>query len=316
MLARVADSLYWMSRYLERAEHSTRILAVGLNTMLEQSPEQAAFQMKRMRHLLFFPSEIESDQQKILSWVVLDPQNRSSVFSCIASARENARQVREQITSEMWEQVNRMYLDLKQARSGIWMYQPDALLRSILEAIHLFRGYTIATMNHEQGYNFLELGRAIERTESVTYLLEAHFVEESDQEEQSAGLFGYLEWVSLLKSCTAFEAYCKVYTADLQATQIAEFLLLSGQSPRSVRYNSDVVLLTIRKIAEKSGRTSAKLDRLAGRLQATLRYGQIDEVMDDGLSPYLQQIRHQLVQIHNIVYQTYITYPIEKELTV
>ncbi|MBL7978162.1 MAG: alpha-E domain-containing protein [Bacteroidetes Order II. Incertae sedis bacterium] len=316
MLARVADSLYWMSRYLERAEHAARILAVGLNTMLEQSPEQATRQLQRMRRLLMLPTDPDGDPLKMLAWVVLNPENRSSIFSCIATARENARQVREQITSEMWEQVNRMYLDLKQARSGLWMYQPDSLLRAILEGIHLFRGYTIATMNHEQGYNFLELGRATERIESVTYLLEAHFVEDTDQDEQHTGLFGYLEWISLLKTCTAFEAYCKVYTADLQPKQIAEFLLLSGQSPRSVRYNADIVLHTIRQIAEKSGRTAAKLDRLAGRLQATLRYGQIDEVIEEGMSVYLQQIRFQLQQIHHVVYQTYITYPIEKELTV
>jgi uncharacterized alpha-E superfamily protein len=312
MLSRVAESLYWMSRYLERAEHTARVIKVQLNLMLERETEDDDRHWKRMlKSLAVDLADVkEGGAQAVANSLIHSTGSRSSIVSCIMDARENSRQVREQISSEMWEQLNRMFIEVnRSAADEAWAV--DDFLQGIKEGAHLFQGITDSTMTHGEGWQFIQAGRSLERAAALATLLGVHFREfygkASDPEP--------LEWIGLLRSCTAFEAYCKAYTADLRPDRIAEFLVLNSSFPHSIRFSADALETAMKQIgAEVSSRRSARVERIAGRMQATLAFGQIDEIMSGGLQAYLETVLRQCSQAHGALYQTYIAYPIEAAL--
>ena len=318
MISRDADSLYWMSRYLERAEHTARLLDVNLNLMLDQSPTSGQKRWERLFSSLGVkPPAITHDAYSVTQALTFDVLNPASVVSCVAAARENARQTREQVSSEMWEQVNRLFLHVRQTKlNELWNAQPSDFFRAVKQGAHLFQGITDSTIGHGEGWHFIQLGRCIERAGATARLLDVHFGGLLDGRASGSEVGDHLEWIGLLKSCTGFEAYCKEYTADLRPERIAEFLLLNPEFPRSVRFAADSIETALRGISLLTQRKAERLDRLAGRLRSTLSYGQIDEILASGLHVYLETIQSLCVQIHGAVYQIYITYPIESVLTV
>lgn len=324
MLSRVADSLYWMSRYLERAEHTARVLDVHLNLMLEQPAESSQGRWTRVRATLGIetPAQVplEEETHAILDELAFHPGNKNSIVSFIMSARDNARQVREQISSEMWEQLNRLFHEVRRAEHGDPLEgDPLEFLHAVKEGAHLFQGLTDSTMSHGEGWHFIQLGRALERTASTANLVTVHFAEFHDPRDLrlDAGpdMADYLEWIGLLKCATAFEAYCKVYTAAIDARRVAEFLVLNGDFPHSLRFAADRLQAATQAIAEVSpSRRGARVERLAGRMKASLGFAQIDEVLGGGLHAFLDDVRKQCAQVHSAVYQGFITYPIETAL--
>src|SRR5262249_54380742 len=170
-----------------------------------------------------------------------------------------------------------------------------------------------STLSHDEGWHYMQIGRFIERATTTAAMLESHFREPGPPPNADEVALGeYVEWVGLLRACGAFEAYCKHYTADLRPERIAEFLLLNADFPRSVRFVIDRVEFSLRAIARALDKPSnGRAERFAGRLKATLNYGQIDEIMADSPLRYLEGIRKQCEQIHAALYQTYITYSIE-----
>jgi uncharacterized alpha-E superfamily protein len=318
MLSRVADSLYWMSRYLERAEHTARVIDVGLNLMLDQSQAAAERRWRRLLVGLHAPPQVAatSDPYRIMTAMTFDMESEVSIAACVASARENLRQVREQISSEMWEQLNRLFLQVKSVSiDDIWNSGSHEFFRSVKEGAHLFQGITDSTMNHGEGWQFIQVGRSIERASATAALLDGYLSEFAGTQDQTSVTGNYLDWVGLLKSCTAFEAYCKVYTADLRPDRIAEFLLLNAECPRSVRFAADTMQTAFQAVAEATGmRKAGRVNRLAGRLRASLSFGQIDEIMESGLHAYLGDIQRQCAQIHTAIQQTYVAYQIETAL--
>jgi uncharacterized alpha-E superfamily protein len=334
MLSRVADNLYWMSRYLERAEHTARLIDVNLALDLERSPEARGQHWGRVLNSLQASRPADGvDAYKVTRHLTFETSNPSSVVACISAARENARQVREQISSEMWEQINRFYLTVRGTTiHAIWRRQPHEFFRSVKEAIHFFQGLTDSTLGHAEGWQFIQVGRYLERAVAIASLLGVYYqrpglpgeapggaavqAPSSDADERAAGQTAeYLEWVGLLKSCTAFEAYCRAYTADLRPDRIAGFLLLDPVFPHSVRFSTDMVQAALAAIADETGRrTSDRINRLAGRLHATLRYGSIEEILASGLQQHLAAVEQQCLRIHDALYETYISYPIEQAM--
>jgi uncharacterized alpha-E superfamily protein len=316
MLSRVADSLYWMSRYIERAEHTARLLDVTMHQMLEQSSAPADRRLARLTASLRVkvPAEVAASIDTLVGTLTFDATNPDSIVACIATARENARQVREQISSEMWEQINRLYLQVR--RAGIaaeWRVEPQQFYKSVKEGAHLFHGITDATMSHDEGWQFIQIGRYLERASLTAALLDVHFADPEVRGNGDASL-NYLDWVAMLKSSTAFEAYCKVYTAEIQPEKIAEFLLLNAEFPRSVRFAIDAVQRALQVVGRRTGsRGAGRVERLAGRLRAVLDYGQVDEIIDD-MHGYLEQIQRQCVQIHGSIYLAYVSYPADTVL--
>jgi len=316
MLSRVADSLYWMSRYLERAEHTARLTDVYLNHVLEQSVT-ASLQRQRLLASLWVPvppGGLENDYQ-VVELMTFTRSNPQAIVSGIAAARENARQVREQISTEMWEQLNQLYLFMTNTKmEQIWSGQPHDFFHAVKTGSHLFQGITDSTMNHGQGWQFIQLGRFIERAMATARLLDVEFQQLGNVSIQDTGLH-HLPMLGLLKSCTAFEAYSKVYTAHLQPRYVAEFLLLNREFPHSICFAIDMIQAALNALAEATdNHKGARVYRLAGRLRATFDYGQIDEIMQDGLSAYLTNVHDQCIQIHDAIYQQFITYPVEEKL--
>jgi len=330
MLSRVADNLYWMSRYLERAEHTVRLLDVNLGLMLDEGPNSADRRWQKVIAALGHPKGVKfggehgSDAYALAHNLIFDRELPSSVLSCIMAARENARNVREQISTEMWQRLNSLYLqvtrpDLKlHPMSSTDTEEPTEFLQSVMEAVHQFQGVTDSTMSHGEGWQFIQVGRYMERATATVMLLEVYKEFWSDQErlpEENE----YLEWIGLLRSCTAFEAYCKVYTADITPDRILEFILLNAEFPHSVRFSIDslqTALDAIRRGASGDGAMTgaAELTRLAGRLQASLSFSQVDEILEQDVVSALRQVVGQCRAIHRTIYTLYINYSIQAAL--
>src|SRR6202789_2040981 len=317
MLSRVADSLYWMSRYLERAEHTARPIDVDLQLRLEQSPEAGSGRWSRLLEASQVPAPEDGqiDAATLTHILTLARDNSSSILSCVAAARENLRQLREQCSTEMWEQLNRLYLQVNSTTSSeAWLLHSYVFFRAVQEGAHLFQGVTDSTMSHGEGWHYIQLGRFVERTDALARLIGAHFKRLPQSPDQSVENEEYLEWVGLLKSCAAFEAYCKKYTAEIRPLRVAEFLLLNPEFPHSVRFSVDKVHAALAAIAEFTERKAEQPVRLAGRLRATLSFSQIDEVMASGARAYVESVRQQCGYAHRAIHQIYFDYPVEAEL--
>jgi uncharacterized alpha-E superfamily protein len=317
MLSRVADSLYWMSRYLERAEHTARLLDVDLQLRLDQSPEVGSARWLRLLEAAQLPAPEDGkiDLKALTHVLTLDRTNSSSILSCIAAARENLRQVREQCSTEMWEQMNRLYLQVNgTTASEAWVLNTHLFFRAVQDGAHLFQGVTDSTMSHGEGWYYIQLGRFVERTDTLARLVGTHFARLPESIDQSVESEEYLEWVGLLKSCTAFEAYCKAYTAEIRPLRVAEFLLLNPEFPHSVRFSVDRIKAALIAIGDLTERKAEQPVRLAGRLSATLSFSQIEEIMASGANAYVDSIRAQCAQVHTAIQQVYFDYAVESAL--
>ncbi len=318
MLSRVADSLYWMARYLERAEHSARVLAVKLEAMLDQTPEDAAEAWVRVVGGLAWPmtDEVQGQPIEIARQLTLDKAHRSSIMCSVKLARDNARQVRELISTEMWGQLNQQYLRLTAHDAPQhWKAQPVEFLRDIADDFLLFAGITDSTMRHGEGWHFIQLGRHIERALMISRLLDLHFGDMPSDVPRVVRAPRYFEWITLLKQATAFEAYCKVYTADVQPAKIAEFLIFDPEFPHSIRFAVDGIQKELRHLGP-GGAVAKRMqaERLAGRLKASLDYGQIDELMAGDIDAFLRGIQTSCKQIHQAVADAFIGYAVDELL--
>ena len=256
------------------------------------------------------PAKLPESPSALVDALMFETSTRDSVMACVNLARDNARQVREEITSEMWEQLNALYLRLKEVCAGSsGSARPHYVSRLVVDGVHLFAGVSDETMGHGEGWQFLQLGRYLERAGATAALVDLHF---------SGGQLlpaSHTEWVGLLRSCAALEAYCRCYTADLRRERIAEFLLLNPQFPRSVRFAAARVESALRTIAGLTARgAGGRAERIAGRLHASLDYGQVDEILSEDPHVYLETVERHCSQIHSAVYQSYVMYPIESAL--
>ena len=313
LLSRVADSLYWIGRYLERAEQSARLVDVRLDLGLDR--RAAGWDFTRLYSIAKVeapeaPAALPDSPAGLVDGLMFDTKKRDTVISCVSYARDNARQVREEISSEMWEQLNALFLRLNEARAeGGRSARPHYVSRLVVDGVHLFDGVTDETMGHGEGWQYLQLGRFLERASATAALVDLHF---------SGGKIlpaSHTEWVGLLRSCSALEAYCRCYTADLRPERIAEFLLLNSEFPHSVRFAAARVESSLRAIAVLTSRgAGGRAERMAGRLHASLDYGQVDEILSEDPHVYLETIGRHCTQIHAAVNQSYVMYSIESAL--
>ncbi|MGB6871442.1 MAG: alpha-E domain-containing protein, partial [Acidobacteriaceae bacterium] len=209
MLSRVADSLYWIGRYMERAENALHILDVNMNLMLEGSRITSEARWPMVMRALGSTAELPvADVDGTTRLLVFDTSNRASVARCITAARDNARQVRDELSSEQWQKLNRLYHDLGTMRA----LESDPMLsdamQTVLEGIYLFKGVTDTTMTHGEGWHFIRAGRHMEGAMHMATLLEMYYRELFAMTDAFMDSSQYLEWIGLLRSCTAFESYC------------------------------------------------------------------------------------------------------------
>lgn len=320
MLSRVADSLYWMSRYLERAENTLRLLDVTMSLMLDTGGAGAEERWQRMVEALGKPEGLEwnGKLEQMAQRLVFDQLNPTSAIYCLSAARENARQVREEISTEQWQRLNRLFHQIHSPQAQAqFSSNMNELLPSLVDGIHLFQGVGDSTMIHGQGWQFIRLGRALERAYATATLLEVYQPELMSAQEREHTGYQYLELVGLLRCCTAFEAFCQVYTADLTPGRILEFLVLNREFPHAIRYCVDSARTAIQSIQTTGGRRSPdELIAGIGRLHAMLGYTTIGEILAGDTGAFLHNVREQCLRIHELIYRYYVHYSIQSALAV
>lgn len=315
MLARVADSLYWIGRYIERAEHFCRLSDVMLNAAIDRtdSARQAAhiaMSAAGEDHIdPAFSLERPADTVRAL---VFDRQDNASVYTSVARARENARQVRDQITTETWERLNLLYLRMTgpDAESD-YEQSPLAFLQEIIADLHLFKGASDATMSHGEGWRFLLTGVYLERAQLIARLLDVCFGD-------AAGgylLTDHFAQLSVLRMACALEPYLRVYTAEIQPRLLMEFLLFDEEFPRSIRFCAAQVQQHLTRLTRSADVIDGPSpERIAGRLSARLEFAEFDEVAQFGARAYLATIVQECARIHEAVYEAFVAYPLEQRL--
>ena len=312
MLARVADSLYWIGRYVERAEHLCRVSDVMLTATLDDS--DAADIVAHIALSAMEDREPLGESHTAMSAVqslLFDREDLSSVVNSLARARENARQVRDQITTETWERLNLIHLRMSDPNAArAFADGSQAFLHDTIADLHLFKGAADATMSHGEGWRFLLLGVYLERAQLIGALLEVCF-----GDRRHRAIADHSALTGLLRMSCALEPYLRVYTADMQPRFILEFLLLDEDFPRSVRFCTARIeehLSSISRHVEAAGVSGP--DRLAGRLRARLQYAEIGEVQAGGASAFLGAVLDECAGVHRQVYETFVAYTLEQRL--
>lgn len=291
MLSRTADHLYWMARYIERAENMARVLDVTYRmSLVANSPYDEA---ARWKPPVLIADDIEVFERdygaytaaNVIRYMALDERNSSSIVSALGAARENARAVRVAMSSEMWETVNALWIELRQRIAG---GLPEAEISEFCDWVksrsHLFRGVTFGTMLRDDGYKFVRIGSFVERADNTARLLDAKFqllLPDADQTTE----VDYYEWSSLLRSVSAFEAYQKVFRDTLEPWKVAKLLVLRDDMPRSLHACYDELAPILEQLCGRRGRECL---RLAGENHARLHYGRMNDIVNTGLHAFLQ----------------------------
>ena len=315
MLSRVADSLYWMSRYIERAENNARIADVNLQLLLDLTNPTEMDLLQQWDPIIssleeneLFASLYEKpDGKAVIDFVSLQKKNPNSIYSCLTHARENARTTSEQISSEMWEQINRLYLFVKSdTAKKLVRTSPYEFFKRIIAGSHLFQGITDATMTHGEGWDFIRIGKLLERADCTSRILDVKYHILLPSGEKVGGNVDTIQWMSVLKSCSALEAYRKIYVGQVAPWRVAEFIITHSAFPRSIRFSVDCFDAALHHISGSDETKYAnEAERLSGRLRSDLDYVTIGDIFKFGLHEYLEQIQERLVEISNAMHATY-----------
>ncbi|RTY38924.1 alpha-E domain-containing protein [Chlorobium phaeovibrioides] len=329
MLSRVAESLFWMSRYVERAENTARFLDVNFNLLLDLNritPTENPDCWIALTVATSDPEKFESlygeySARSVTDYLVFNRSNSNSIISCIGLARENARSIIESISSEMWEQINNLYHLLQTMRPENVQNDPFSFYREIKNASHLFQGITDNTMARSQGWDFIQVAKYLERADNVTRLIDVKYHMLTPQTSREAiGLISsvdIIQWMAVLKSCSALEAFKKVHLSRIKPENILEFLILDKTFPRSIHFSIGAAKEALWRLSGNSTQKNlSNSDRLIGKMEAELSYTTVEDIMERGLHDYLGDIKQRLQkageQLH-LVYFAYHTPEIEPQ---
>lgn len=315
MLSRVADSLYWMSRYIERAENNARLADVNLQFLLDLANQPQADTQQQWSPIISSLEENELfsslygklDGKAAIDFVTLQKNNPNSIYSCLTLARENARTTREQMSSEMWEQINRLYLFVRSDRGKkLLRSSPFEFFKRITAGSHLFQGITDSTLTHGQGWDFIRIGKLLERADCTSRMLDVKYHILLPSGEKVGGNIDTIQWMAVLKSCSALEAYRKIYVGQVAPWKVAEFIITHPAFPRSIRFSVDYFDAALHHISGSSeSKYANEAERLSGRLRYDLDYVTIGDIFNFGLHEYLEQIQERLVEISDALNSTY-----------
>ena len=310
MLSRVANAIYWMNRYIERAENVARFIDVNLQLMLD-SPAGTAEQWLPLvdttgDRRLFEERYGEANQENVITFLTFDVDYVNSIAACLRAARENARSVREVISSEMWEQVNRFYLMLRDASgSGQMGRDLHDFFTRIKMASHLYVGITDVTMSHGEPWHFGRLGRLIERADKTSRLLDVKYFLLLPSAQDVGTPIDNIQWAAVLKSASAFEMYRKRH-GRIAPQQVAEFLLLDLEFPRAVRpciVKAEESLHTITGSPPSTFHNTA--EQRLGRLRSEFDYAAIEEIIQSGLHDFLDAFQSKLNRVGDAIFGTF-----------
>jgi len=295
LLSRVADSVYWMARYIERAENVARFIGVNLNLQIDlplAPSQQWQPLVETSGDATVFKERFgNATQAKVIEWLAYDTENLSSIASCLRFARENARSVRETISSEMWAQVNSMYLTIQTQRS---LPEPERMLdafREIRMGCHLFEGVTDATMSHNEAWHFMRLGRMLERADKTSRILDVKYFMLLPSIRDVGTPYDDIHWSAVLKSVSGFEMYRKKY-GRITPSDVVDFLVMDNEFPRAVRFCIKSASESLQSITGTPiGAFRYRSEQLMGQLRAELDFTSVETVLRSGLHEYLDRLQ-------------------------
>ena len=310
MLSRVANSLYWMCRYIERAENIARFIDVNLNLLLDlpydENEQWGPLVINTGDNKLFENSYGEPDKDKVINFLTFDNNYHNSIISTLEKARENARSVREIISSEMWEQINKYYFFVKDASNLLEDHDNlyDFYYRIKLES-HLFTGTMDTTMSHGEGWNFGRMGRLLERADKTSRILDVKYYILLPSVDLIGSPIDYIQWAALLKSASALEMYRKRFRRILP-DKVADFLIMDSEFLRAIRYCLIHSQRSLRTITGTSfGTYKNAAERYLGKLSSELDYSQTDEIITVGLHEFLDRFQYDLNVVGNSIHETF-----------
>lgn len=310
MLSRVADSIYWMSRYVERAENVARFVDVNLNLMLD-APGGQAQQWKPLVNTTGDHEEYarrygEANDASVIRFLTFDHENPNSILSCLLAARENARSIREVISSEMWEHLNGFYLMVKGAAEHAENPEnPHAFYTEVKQASHLFSGITDATMTHGEAWQFLQLGRMLERADKTSRILDVKYYILLPSVADVGTPTDDIQWAAVLRSASAFEMYRKRH-GRIWPRGIVAFLLLDPEFPRAIRFCLEKGRDALHAISGTPlGTFKTPAERFLGLLCSDLAYASVEEVLQGGLHEYLDDLQTRMNRVTQDVFETF-----------
>lgn len=314
MLARDADSMYWMSRYVERAEHVARLLLVNTNLLVDVGDLAPALEERQWQSVLTImhlnPIPLDDDAPiapQISKYMMFDRENPNSIYNCISRARDNARGIREHISAEMWEELNTLYWYIRSDEAiARFDESPEELYRQVMTGSMLFEGLTDQTLAHDQRWQFAQLAKYLERIDVTARIIETKFVILRGAEATLETPLRNIHWMAVLRSCCSIEHYRRMFVGDMDPLNVAAFLILQRNFPRSIRY---CVAKAHEAIAGIRSDTNPTLidpgERILGRLDTQLEYAELEEILVEGLPAYLQKIQAAINDTALAVQKTY-----------
>lgn len=293
MLSSTAKNLYWMGRYLQRAKSTARLIEATQRMALQSRGEEAA----GVAAIFGMEDEFRQSQRQgvrlasLIDFLVFDESNPSSIVNTIAAARRNAREERNNITVDVWESLNALWLELNGLLRGKRAtVDRGALIEAVKKQAVMIFGAAQVTLLRDEVNNFLQLGAFLERADNTGRILDVKFHLLRPNGDPGAEGLDYFAWSELLACIGAVRTYRRIYHSALHPMKVAELMMLRRDVPRSVHHCLWMVHLNMRELADAYG-THGEADRLAGELHARLRYVRIDQVFEIGLARFLGTLR-------------------------
>jgi uncharacterized alpha-E superfamily protein len=331
MLARHADAAYWTGRYIERAEATARMIDVHYHFRLESPWVGEAMRWTSLLAIsgyedLFKELYDEEDERSILSFFAFDERNPSSLYSCLFHARENSRSIRDQISSEMWGCINRIYLEFREWNvDRVLQVSPFSFFESVKEGSQMFQGVTNRTLMMGETRDFHDTGRFLERGDQTARILDVKYHDLLPQfaeaamsgpahktAEETGSVGGPVDvhgWIAVLKSVGALEAFRKTYRQGVTPARVAQFLVLNNSFPASVRHSIGRVEGCLRRISRNRDLAPAnEAEREVGRLYNDLNFMSAEEIVASGLHEFLEQVQDRCNRIGESVFRTYLSF--------
>jgi uncharacterized alpha-E superfamily protein len=325
MLSRVADSIFWMTRYIERAENVARFIDVNMQLAMDVGSDSttpadqwAPLVITTGDYELFTELYGQPDQQKALEFLTFDTRNPNSIITCLSHARENARTVREMISSSMWEELNKFYLMVRAAKGKVDLADAGyEFFKQVKLASHLLEGITVATMSHGEAWHFARMGRLLERADKTSRILDVKYYVLLPSAADVGTPLDTVQWSALLESASALEMYRKRF-GRITPVNVADFLILDSEFPRAIHFcliKTEDSLLSI--TGGQHGRFRSQAEKRLGRVRAELDYTQIGEIIEQGLHEFIDEFQIQLNQVGDAIYETFFALrPVNGSVTV
>lgn len=310
MLSRVAESIYWMSRYIERAENVARFVDVNLQLMIDAPEDEDQQWMPLVNttgdHKLFEELYGEPTQANVIRFLTFEPRNPNSIQSCLRAARENARSIREIIASEMWLQLNKFYLMVNSASQRVLdLDLGSEFFHEVKLSSHLFNGIMDATMTRNEAWHFCRLGRKLERADKTSRILDVKYFILLKSVEQIGSTFDDIQWVAVLRSASAFEMYRKQH-GRISPRGVAEFLMLERDFPRSMHFCLLAARDSLHAISGTPlGTFRYQAEKVLGQLCSDLSYDSVDDIIASGLHEYIDQLQLKVNQVGHGIHETF-----------